>query len=164
MQEITILYPANKTDWNVRWTRLLARLDVAAFFALILGMAFFFWVGLTSNNPTTHQWMRWLVGGIAVSTGILVLMVLINAFGQWGWLVLIPLGLIGLVWLFGAEILRFWADGMGQSVVEGAKFAGYAFGGMVGLGLLARLIEKVGTWGLVGTLTLAVSVAYWFIH
>lgn len=164
MQERTVLYTAKPIDWRERWARWLPRLDAAAFFALLLGMAFLFWQGITSDSPVAQQWVRWLIGGMAISTGILVSMVLINAFGKWGWLGLIPLGMIGLIWLFGPEMLPFWADGVGQRIVEGAKIAGYVFGGIAGLGLLARLIEKIGVWGLIGTLTVAVGVAYGLLH
>lgn len=161
MQTTKILYTAN--EGQVNGGRVLRWLDGIAWGAMMLVIGSVFWGVMASDPPAAQGFVRVAVWGMACSLGVLGLLLSINKFGPWGWAALVPLGWIGVFWLAGDAgqmFLAYWGNLLGQGGRQMLEFGLYGLGGLAGLGLLARLIEKVGGWGLLGTLLVAVGAAW----
>ncbi|GAB4581761.1 MAG: hypothetical protein Fur0022_45110 [Anaerolineales bacterium] len=160
-----ILYTAN--DQHVDWGRVLRWADGVAFLAVLLAGGGVCWWAISSGDARLVDFVRLTAWGMGMALGVLILIVSLSTFGQWGWLGVLPLILLGGYWFTGAwgeMVVRFLVEVLSQGGGLVLKLGLYGLGVLVGLGLLARLIEKVGVRGFLATLVLALGLAFWFIQ
>jgi hypothetical protein len=153
-------------DGQKSWGRILRWVDGFAFGAMLLVMGGVFWGALASGNPAAYFFVRVAVWGMMFTGVVFGVMLAISKFGTRGWAVLMPLGLISFVWVAGEagqELLHHWGKLLASGGGQFLKISLLGFGGVAGLGLLARLIDRVGVWGMMGTLAMAAGVAYWVL-
>lgn len=148
------------------WTSVLRWLDGFAFGAILLVLGGVFWGALASGNPAASYFLRVSVLGMIFSVGVFGLLFSISKFGRWGWVVALPFGGVGLFWLAGGELpalFGFWGDLFFRGGGQMLKLGLYALTGIIGLGLLARLIEKVGVASFFATLVIATGIFLWMV-
>ncbi len=167
MQASKLLYSAEMGQRNWKdWARILRWVDGFAFGAILLVIGGVFWGAHTSGNPAAGYFVRLAVWAMIFTASAFGLLLSISKFGRWGWAMLLPLGLVGAIWLAGEEVrtlFGFWGDlfflGSGQVLKMGL----YGLAGITGLGLLARLIDKVGVGSFLATLVIATGIFLWLL-
>jgi magnesium-transporting ATPase (P-type) len=166
MEESHVLYTANEGKFEAeevhmpRWGNMLFFVGVMLAIGIVLGLS------LISGEPRTILFVKTAFWVMGITVGVFVLMLLIDRVGLWGLLALIPLTLLGILWVMGVSGQSF-IHHVGQELTQGAgqvlKVGLYTFAGLVGLSLLARLIDKVGIAGFLATIVIAMGVSIWLI-
>jgi hypothetical protein len=166
MQETKVLYTAKEGNHATNGFRIPRLVDVLMFLGVIFMIAGVLGRAIASGDPGALWFVKVAVGVMLISIGVLGLMLLVNGVGLWGLLGLVPLGLFGFLWLTGVSgqtLLHQLGQGMMHGITQVLKVGFYGFVGVGGLGLLARLLEKVGVWGFIFTISLATCVSIWII-
>ncbi|NUM46705.1 MAG: hypothetical protein HUU38_18530 [Anaerolineales bacterium] len=164
MRTSRILYPAETGHKD--WARILRWLDGFAFGAILLGVGGVFWGAEASGNPAANAFVRLAVLGMMFLAGAFGLLISISKFGWRGWAMLLPLGLVGWLGVAGEDLwslFGFWGDFFFRGGGQILKFGLYALAGVTGLGLFARLIEKVGVASFFVTLVITTGIFLWAV-
>jgi hypothetical protein len=160
MQETKVLYTANGGERVriPRWVDALTFVGVVLAIGVVLGGA------VSSGDPTALLFVQIALWVMSATIGIFVLMLLINGVGWWGLLGLIPVVLLAIFWasgIVGNAVVRYWVEGLSRGAFQAIEYSLYGFAGLAGLGLLARVMEKVGVMGFLMTLAGAVGLVLW---
>jgi len=167
MQETKVLYTASEGHSVVQGIRIPRWVDVLTFVGVVLAIGVILGGAASSGNPTALFFVQLTLGVMAAAVGLFLLMILINRIGWWGLLVFLPIGflaVLGILGLSGNALISYWAQGLSRGVLQVLKYALYGFAGMAGLGLLARVMEKVGIVVFGVTLVGAVGLVWWVLQ
>lgn len=170
MQNTNLLYTANeranalKSGLNgmrfPRWVDVLTFVGVMLAIGVVLGGA------VASGEPKALLFVNVALGVMYVTVGVFILLLLVDWVGLWGLLGLVPLALLGMFWIMGGSgqtFVNHLSQGMTDGTMQMLKVGFYGFAGLTGLGLLARLIEKVGIVGFLATIAIAIGISVWLL-